>query len=172
MAMQMDRRTFLKTSASAAVAVAMTGLLGGCGETPAPIASVTLPGFVVSLLRVSVKGGVVYDDTKNETLSVDAAFSLTYTGTGFSSDAFGNIFSASILDTPLDLRSSGLLTVSDFPLNKAKTCTVSFYKEAEGLNTAYANGTPVVLKVKLSNQIAQFTCSRNGEVTGTFVSSV
>lgn len=168
----MDRRTFLKTSASAAVAVAVTGLLGGCGEAPEPIASVTLPGCVVSLLSVSVKGGVVYDDTKNETLSVDAAFSLTYTGSGFTSDAFSNVFSASIGETPLDLRSNGLLAVSDFPLNKAKSCTVSFYREAEGINTAYANGTPVILNVKLSNQTAQFTYNRNREVSGKFVSSL
>ena len=32
MAMKMDRRAFLKTSAAVAVAVSMTGLLGGCGE--------------------------------------------------------------------------------------------------------------------------------------------
>ena len=31
MAMKMDRRSFLKTSAAVAVAVSMTGLLGGCG---------------------------------------------------------------------------------------------------------------------------------------------
>lgn len=31
MAMKMDRRAFLKTSAAVAVAVSMTGLLGGCG---------------------------------------------------------------------------------------------------------------------------------------------
>ena len=30
MAMKMDRRAFLKTSAAMAVAVSMTGLLGGC----------------------------------------------------------------------------------------------------------------------------------------------
>lgn len=32
MAMKMDRRAFLKTSAALAVAVSMTGLLGGCGD--------------------------------------------------------------------------------------------------------------------------------------------
>lgn len=38
MAMKMDRRAFLKTSAAVAVAVSMTGLLGGCGESDsAPI---------------------------------------------------------------------------------------------------------------------------------------
>ena len=30
MAMKMDRRSFLKTSAAVAAAVSMTGLLGGC----------------------------------------------------------------------------------------------------------------------------------------------
>ena len=33
MAMKMDRRAFLKTSAAMAVAVSMTGLLGGCGDS-------------------------------------------------------------------------------------------------------------------------------------------
>ena len=32
MAMKMDRRAFLKTSAAIAVAVSMTGLLGGCSD--------------------------------------------------------------------------------------------------------------------------------------------
>lgn len=32
MAMKMDRRAFLKTSAAMAVAVSMTGLLGGCSD--------------------------------------------------------------------------------------------------------------------------------------------
>lgn len=33
MAMKMDRRAFLKTSAAMAVAVSMTGLLGGCSDS-------------------------------------------------------------------------------------------------------------------------------------------
>ena len=33
MTMKMDRRSFLKTTAAAAVAVSMTGLLGGCGDS-------------------------------------------------------------------------------------------------------------------------------------------
>ena len=32
MAMKMDRRAFLKTSAAVAAAVSMTGLLGGCSD--------------------------------------------------------------------------------------------------------------------------------------------
>lgn len=33
MTMKMDRRSFLKTTAAAAVTVSMTGLLGGCGDS-------------------------------------------------------------------------------------------------------------------------------------------
>ena len=33
MAMKMDRRAFLKTSAAVAVAASMTGLLGGCSDS-------------------------------------------------------------------------------------------------------------------------------------------
>lgn len=46
MAMKMDRRAFLKTSAAVAVAVSMTGLLGGCGESDS---GTDLGGFTVAV---------------------------------------------------------------------------------------------------------------------------
>lgn len=170
MSMEMNRRTFLKTTAAAAVAVSMTGLLGGCGGGSAPLTTVSLPGFDVSLMSITVKGGVIYDDSKKETLRVNATFNLAYTGSGFTSAKFDSIFSASIAGTPISLQQgSAILAISDFPLNKTKSCSVSFYQEAEGINTAYANGTPVILNVKLANQTAQFTYNCNKEVSGQFV---
>ncbi len=46
MAMKMDRRAFLKTSAAMAVAVSMTGLLGGCSDGDG---STDLGGFTVDV---------------------------------------------------------------------------------------------------------------------------
>ena len=46
MAMKMDRRAFLKTSAAMAVAVSMTGLLGGCSDSDI---GTDLGGFTVAV---------------------------------------------------------------------------------------------------------------------------
>lgn len=52
MAMKMDRRAFLKTSAAVAVAVSMTGLLGGCSDGAG---SNDLGGFTASVTKWDVK---------------------------------------------------------------------------------------------------------------------
>lgn len=46
MAMKIDRRAFLKTSAAMAVAVSMTGLLGGCSDSDG---GTNLGGFTVAV---------------------------------------------------------------------------------------------------------------------------
>lgn len=48
MAMKMNRRIFLKTTAAAAVAVSMTGLLGGCGSAESAT-EMTLYGYKVDI---------------------------------------------------------------------------------------------------------------------------
>ena len=52
MAMKMDRRAFLKASAAMAVAVSMTGLLGGCSDGNT---STDLGGFTASVTKWDVK---------------------------------------------------------------------------------------------------------------------
>lgn len=52
MAMKMDRRAFLKTSAAMAVAVSMTGLLGGCSDGAG---STDLGGFTASVTKWDVR---------------------------------------------------------------------------------------------------------------------
>lgn len=52
MAMKMDRRAFLKTSAAMAVAVSMTGLLGGCSDGDT---SMDLGGFTASVTKWDVR---------------------------------------------------------------------------------------------------------------------
>lgn len=52
MAMKMDRRAFLKTSAAMAVAVSMTGLLGGCSDSDG---DTDLGGFTASVTKWDVR---------------------------------------------------------------------------------------------------------------------
>lgn len=52
MAMKMDRRAFLKTSAAVAMAVSMTGLLGGCSDGDI---GTDLGGFTASVTKWDVK---------------------------------------------------------------------------------------------------------------------
>lgn len=52
MAMKMDRRAFLKTSAAMAVAVSMTGLLGGCSDGAG---GSDLGGFTASVTKWDVR---------------------------------------------------------------------------------------------------------------------
>ena len=52
MAMKMDRRAFLKTSAAMAMAVSMTGLLGGCSDGAG---SSDLGGFTASVTKWDVR---------------------------------------------------------------------------------------------------------------------
>ena len=47
MAMKMNRRTFLKTTAAAAVAVSVTGLLGGCSD--AADSGIKLDGYTIGI---------------------------------------------------------------------------------------------------------------------------
>ena len=64
MAMKMDRRSFLKTSAAVAVAVSMTGLLGGCSGGDG---GTDLGGFTVAVgdtvAMVTVEGVECSEDT-------------------------------------------------------------------------------------------------------------
>ena len=53
MAMEMNRRTFMKTTAAAAVAVSLTGLLGGCGG--AADSGIKLNGYTISINMKNAK---------------------------------------------------------------------------------------------------------------------
>lgn len=164
MAMKMDRRTFLKTTAAAAAAVSVSGLLAGCSSGAEPLAVVKLPGFDVALTGVKIVGGNVYDENNNESLTVNAAFTMTYTGSGFAGDSVGNIFGASIQDVTLDLRTGGWIAAAEFPMGKSVSRTVTFNKEAPGVNAAYVNGEPLKLTVKLLNTTAEFSYDYNKHV--------
>ena len=62
MTMKMNRRTFLKTTAAAALAVSLSGVLTACGgeSTPPSTTAIALGDFTVNITMVKVN--------KNETV--------------------------------------------------------------------------------------------------------
>lgn len=93
MAMKMDRRTFLKTTAAAAVAVSMTGLLGGCGG--AADSGIKLNGYTIDIdMSKATKswGGPAGAGEGEETGYLHAAFKIK-AGSGVGLNTTMGIFS-------------------------------------------------------------------------------
>lgn len=108
MAMKMDRRAFLKTSAAVAVAASMTGLLGGCGGG---VDGTDLGGFTASAVKWDVqenKPKLSEDQTK---WNADIMVLVRTTNL---TDSDWNISGESIMEltvngTPIEMQGGGLL---------------------------------------------------------------
>ena len=149
MAMKMDRRAFLKTSAAVAVAVSMTGLLGGCSGGAG---GTDLGGFTASAVKWDVqenKPKLSEDQTK---WNADVMVWVRVTNL---TDSDWNISGESIMEltvngTPIEMQGGGLLK-SDKVLafsrkHKANAGCVNFklnYEQKE-LYEAIYNGKAVV----------------------------
>lgn len=108
MAMKMDRRAFLKTSAAMAVAVSMTGLLGGCGGGAG---GTDLGGFTASAVKWDVKENkpkLSEDQTKwNADVMVWVrTTNLTDSDWSISGDS---IMELTVNGTPVEMQGGGLL---------------------------------------------------------------
>ncbi len=98
MAMQMDRRTFLKTTAAAAVAVSLSGMLAGCSESEE--SGVELYGYTVDVdMKKAQKfwGGSAGPDTSNDTGYLYTTVKLK-AGNGVNVNTSMGIFSAKTSD--------------------------------------------------------------------------
>lgn len=138
MSTKMNRRTFLKTTAAAAVAVSMTGLLGGCdGDNGFDVGEYRVyfdvqdyypsgaTGKAYVVLNVTVKG-------VSNTLTLNKKFSDNFEADGFT------------------------LTNGNEKLNVMQgmhqVCNLKFEKTTtEGFDAMTKGETPFVLTVKLSN---------------------
>lgn len=97
MTMKMNRRTFLKTTAAAALAVSLSGVLTACGggSTPPSTTAIALGDFTVNITMVKVNknetvGAAEYRATMIPTVTV------RYNGSGFTACQFKDVFSASV----------------------------------------------------------------------------
>ena len=160
MAMKIDRRAFLKTSAAMAVAVSMTGLLGGCGDSNA-----LAPNEVrVGQYRISINDlDIGYSGTEltGPKRILIAKVTLKFEGgkDDFQKTGYAGMFKGSIAGKELETLSpvSGKLIASNFAwgtlFGKTTVDLKMDFKTDEALE-AYRSGTPVELTIKIAGVTA------------------
>ena len=161
MAMKMDRRAFLKTSAAVAVAVSMTGLLGGCSGGDG---GTDFGGFTASAVKWDVKENkpkLSEDQTK---WSADIMVWVRATNlTDSDSNVFANSFMKLTVDGVVaEMQGGGLLTndkVLQFSRkHKAKEGWINFklnYEQKKLYDAIYDK--KAVVKFNIGTQMATET---------------
>ena len=169
MAMKMDRRAFLKTSAAVAAAVSMTGLLGGCSDGDA-----LAPNEVrVGQYRISINDlNIAYGGSGLEGLKKNLKAKVTLKFEGgpkeFQSTDYAGMFKGSINGEELEtvapvgqLISSNILWGTLF--GKTTEDLEMRFKTDDAV-AAYRSGTPVVLTIKISGVTAtMYLLKQNGK---------
>ena len=160
MAMKMDRRAFLKTSAAVAVAASMTGLLGGCSDSNALAPNEVRVGqYRISIHDLDIGyGGTELTGRKN---FLKAKVTLKFEGSAseFQATGYAGMFKASIAGKELETLSpvSGQLIASNFAwgtlFGRTTVDLEMDFKTDEAL-AAYKSGTPVVLTIKIAGNTA------------------
>ena len=160
MAMKMDRRAFLKTSAAVAVAASMTGLLGGCSDSNALAPNEVRVGqYRISIDNLDIKpGGTELTGLKNFLI---AKVTLKFEGgqDEFQKTSYAGMFKGSINGKELETLSpvSGQLIASNFAwgilFGKTTVDLKMDFKTDEALE-AYRSGTPVELTIKIAGVTA------------------
>lgn len=160
MAMKMDRRAFLKTSAAVAVAVSMTGLLGGCSDsnTLAPN-EVRVGQYLISIHDLTI--GYGGDDLTGMKSSLKGKVTLKFEGSAseFQATGYAGMFKASVdgeqLETVAPVK--GTLIASNFAwgtlFGRTTVDLKMDFKTAEAL-AAYKSGTPAELTIKIFGNTA------------------
>ena len=170
MAMKMDRRAFLKTSAAVAVAVSMTGLLGGCsdGDTLAPN-EVRVGQYRIGINDLNIAyGGSELEGLKK---NLKAKVTLKFEGSAneFQTTGYAGMFKASVNGEQLETVApvKGALIASNFmwgTLFGKTTVDLEMRFKTEKAQEAYKSGTPVELTIKIfGNTATMYLVKQNGK---------
>ena len=167
MTMKMNRRTFLKTTAAAALAVSLSGVLTACGggSTPPSTTAIALGDFTVNITMVKVN--------KNETVgaaeyraNMIPAVTVRYNGSGFTACQFKDVFSASVNNLPLKLSNgSEWIAKADILGGRSKTYEPSFQVSDPLYDTFQQGGTPLKIRITLQGQTAEYTVTNTGAIS-------
>lgn len=169
MAMKMDRRAFLKTSAAMAVAVSMTGLLGGCsdGDTLAPN-EVRVGQYLISIDDLDIAYGG--EESTGLKSSLKAKVTLKFEGSAneFQTMDYAGMFKGSINGEELEtVAPVGRLFASNFlwgTLFGRSTVDLKMDFKTDEALAAYRRGTPVALTIKISgNTATMYLVKQNGK---------
>lgn len=170
MAMKMDRRAFLKTSAAVAVAASMTGLLSGCGDSNALAPNEVRVGqYRVSIHDLDIDyGGTELTGRKN---FLKAKVTLKFEGSAseFQATGYAGMFKASVdgeqLETVAPVK--GTLIASNFAwgtLFGRTTVDLEMSFKTEKALEAYKSGTPAELTIKIAgNTATMYLVKQNGK---------
>ena len=163
-----SRRSFLKATAAAVLAVSVSGMLAGCdGDTP-EIASATikLGDFEVTVTGdMTLTGDEVVGDENAKSYLCKPNVKVKYNGDGFAGAGFSSVFKAKIDKEDLTLTNgSKTIAGADFPFVRSQTYVPEF-KTTSGAYGKFKSGTPFKLYVTLQSQTAEFSLTSDGKVT-------
>ena len=160
MAMKMDRRAFLKTSAAVAVAASMTGLLGGCGDSNALAPNEVRVGqYRVSIHDLDIGYGGSELEGLKKTLIAKVTLKFEGSASEFQATGYAGMFKASVdgeqLETVAPVK--GTLIASNFvwgTLFGKTTVDLKMDFKTEKALEAYRSGTPAELTIKIAGNTA------------------
>ena len=170
MAMKMDRRAFLKTSAAVAVAASMTGLLGGCGDSNALAPNEVQVGqYRVSIHDLDIGYGGSELEGLKKTLKAKVTLKFEGSASEFQATGYAGMFKASVdgeqLETVAPVK--GTLIASNFvwgTLFGKTTVDLKMDFKTEKALEAYRSGTPAELTIKIAgNTATMYLLKQNGK---------
>lgn len=160
-----SRRSFLKATAAAVLAVSVSGVLAGCDDTP-EIASATigLGEFEVTVTGdMTLTGDEVVGNENANGYLCKPNVKIKYNGSGFNGDIFSSVFKAKIDKTELKLQNKTDTIISTAgPLSKTY---VPQFKASTSEYGLFKSGTPFKLYVTLQKSTAEFSLTADGKVT-------
>lgn len=171
MTAKMDRRTFLKTTAAAVVAVSMSGMLTGCGESePENAVKITLGEYEVSMTpKVAISGsetGGAGAGAEGTYLFVPGV-TIRYNGNAtIVSVPFKNVFSAKLGAEEAKLKNgNSMIAAVDLPFGKSKTYAPQFGFTPDAYKAYKNEGGTLKVTVTLQGQSAVFSLTHAGSCT-------
>lgn len=160
MAMKMDRRAFLKTSAAVAVAASMTGLLGGCSDSNALAPNEVRVGqYRISIYDLDIAYGGKESTGLKSSLKAKVTLKFEGSASEFQATDYAGMFKASVdgeqLETVAPVK--GTLIASNFAwgtlFGRTTVDLKMDFKTDEALE-AYKSGTPAELTIKIAGNTA------------------
>ena len=170
MAMKMDRRAFLKTSAAMAVAVSMTGLLGGCSDSDTLAPNEVRAGqYLISIHDLDIGYGGMESTGLKSFLKAKVTLKFEGSASEFQATGYAGMFKASVdgeqLETVAPVK--GTLIASTFlwgTLFGKTTVDLEMGFKTETALEAYKSGTPAKLTIKIAgNTATMYLVKRNGK---------
>lgn len=165
-----SRRSFLKATAAAVLAVSVSGMLAGCDGTADNGNQIASATYTLGEFDVTVTGNMGVDSKEdfgqnNISYIYMPKVKVKYNGKGGVVVAFKDVFSAKVGDKELKLQNDGTYIKSaDIPFGSTSTYQPEFAVPVD-IHSLVKQGTPFKLYVTLQGNSAEFSLTSDGKVT-------